>query len=46
MNQCDPHEANLILTEASNCPQALQQNTDQVVFEELEFPAVYRCIGL
>lgn len=42
---CDPHDTNLVLTEASNCPQALQQNTDQVVFEELQFASAYRCTG-
>lgn len=43
--QCDPHETNLLLTEASNCPLALQTNTDQVIFEELEFASAYRCSG-
>lgn len=43
--QCDPHETNLLLTEASNCPLALQTNTDQIIFEELEFASAYRCSG-
>jgi len=36
-NQCDPHETNLILTEAPNVFPALQTNCDQIVFEEFEF---------
>ncbi|KAI9859735.1 MAG: Actin- protein 6 [Vezdaea acicularis] len=43
--KCDPHETNLILTEAPNAPQALQTNTDQIVFEEYEFASYYRCVG-
>ncbi|KAL9057545.1 MAG: hypothetical protein Q9162_002278 [Coniocarpon cinnabarinum] len=43
--QCEPHDTSLILTEAPNCPQALQANTDQIIFEELEFDSAYRCIG-
>lgn len=43
--QCDPHETNLILTEAPNCPHTLQLNSDQVVFEELEFASYYRCLS-
>lgn len=43
--QCDPHETNLVLTEAPNCPLALQTNTDQIIFEELEFASAYRCSG-
>lgn len=42
---CDPHETNLILAEAPNCPLALQTNTDQIIFEELEFASAYRCSG-
>ncbi|KAF1812871.1 Actin/actin-like protein [Eremomyces bilateralis CBS 781.70] len=41
----DPHETNLILTEASNCPQALQTNCDQIVFEEFEFAAYHRTLA-
>ena len=43
--KCDPHETNLIITEASNCPQGLQINCDQMIFEELEFASYYRCPG-
>ena len=43
--KCNPQETNLLLTEAPNCPQALQQNTDQILFEELEFASVYRTSG-
>ena len=43
--QCEPHETNLILSEAPGCPSALLQNTDQIIFEELEFASAYRCIG-
>ena len=42
---CDPHDTNLILTEAPACPLALQTNTDQIIFEELEFASAYRCLG-
>ncbi|KAI9668776.1 MAG: Actin- protein 6 [Alyxoria varia] len=42
---CNPHETNLILTEAPNCPQNLQHNTDQMIFEEFEFASAYRCLG-
>ncbi|KAL8716856.1 MAG: hypothetical protein Q9225_005847 [Loekoesia sp. 1 TL-2023] len=42
---CDPHDANLILTEAPNTPVALQTNTDQVVFEEYGFATYSRHIG-
>jgi actin-related protein 6 len=44
-HQCDPHETNLILTEAPSCPAALQTNCDQMVFEEFEFAAYRRCVG-
>ncbi|CAK3818677.1 Actin-related 6 [Lecanosticta acicola] len=40
--QCDPHETNLILTEASNAPRALQRNADEMVFEEFEFGCLWR----
>ncbi|KAI9836693.1 MAG: Actin- protein 6 [Thelocarpon superellum] len=43
--KCDPHEANLILTEALNAPASLQTNCDQMIFEEYEFAAYYRCAG-
>ena len=43
--QCNPHETNLILSEAPNCPQQLQTNCDQIVFEELEFASYARCLG-
>jgi actin-related protein 6 len=45
LNQCDPHDTNLILTEAPNAPQVLQTNCDQIVFEEYEFSSYFRCIG-
>lgn len=44
--ECDPKETNLILTEAPNCPQALQSNCDQIIFEEFEFATYCRCLGL
>ncbi|KAI9797292.1 MAG: Actin- protein 6, partial [Piccolia ochrophora] len=43
--KCDPHETNLILTEAPNALPALQSNTDQMIFEEFEFASYYRCTG-
>ncbi|KAE9966676.1 hypothetical protein EG328_008777 [Venturia inaequalis] len=43
--KCDPHETNLLLTEAPNCPQTLQTNCDQVIFEEFEFASYNRCLG-
>ncbi|KAL8780650.1 MAG: hypothetical protein Q9213_006359 [Squamulea squamosa] len=42
---CDPHDTNLILTEAPNTPAALQTNCDQVIFEEYEFASYSRHIG-
>ncbi|MCJ1472622.1 Actin- protein 6 [Lambiella insularis] len=42
--KCDPHETSLLLTEAPNCPAALQTNCDQMVFEEFEFAAYRRCV--
>ncbi|KAI9719781.1 MAG: hypothetical protein M1812_003269 [Candelaria pacifica] len=42
---CDPHDTNLIFTEAPNAPQALQTNSDQIIFEEFEFASYYRCVG-
>lgn len=44
--QCDPHSTSLLLAEAPNCPAALQSNCDQMVFEEFEFAAYRRCVGL
>ncbi|KAI9820204.1 MAG: Actin- protein 6 [Pycnora praestabilis] len=43
--KCNPHDTNLILTEAPNAPQALQTNCDQIIFEEFEFASYYRCLG-
>ena len=45
LHQCDPHDTNLILTEAPNAPQVLQANCDQMVFEEFEFSSYFRCVG-
>ncbi|KAL9024675.1 MAG: hypothetical protein Q9196_006337 [Gyalolechia fulgens] len=42
---CNPHETNLVLTEAPNTPVALQTNCDQVVFEEYGFATYSRHIG-
>jgi actin-related protein 6 len=35
----------LILTEKPNCPKELQKNCDEIVFEQFEFAAYYRCVG-
>ncbi|KAF2398389.1 Actin/actin-like protein [Trichodelitschia bisporula] len=43
--KCDPHETNLLLTEAPNCPQALQTNTDQIIFEEFEYASYCRTLA-
>src|ERR1700761_8151261 len=43
--QCDPHDTNLILTEAPNAPAALERNADEMVFEEFEFGSYYRTIA-
>lgn len=43
--RCDPRATNLIVTEGPNCPQALQTATDQMIFEEFEFAAAYRCVA-
>jgi len=43
--QCDPKDTNLILTEKPNCPKELQKNCDEIVFEQFEFAAYYRCVG-
>ena len=45
-SQCDPHNTSLLLTEAPNCPVALQTSCDQMVFEEFEFAAYRRLVGL
>lgn len=45
MQQCDPRDTNLILTEAPNTPAALQANCDQVIFEEYEFATYSRQPG-
>lgn len=42
---CDARDTNIILTEAPNCPAALQTNTDQILFEEFDFASAYRCQG-
>ena len=36
---------NLLLTEKPNCPRELQKNCDEIVFEQFEFAAYYRCVG-
>lgn len=33
------------MTEKPNCPKELQKNCDEIVFEQFEFAAYYRCIG-
>ncbi|KAI9712590.1 MAG: Actin- protein 6 [Chrysothrix sp. TS-e1954] len=43
--ECDPHDTNLLLAEPPNCPYALQSNTDQIIFEELQFASYTRRIG-
>ncbi|KAH6616686.1 actin-domain-containing protein [Boeremia exigua] len=43
--QCDPKETNLVLTEKPSCPKELQKNCDEIVFEQFEFAAYYRCVG-
>jgi actin-related protein 6 len=43
---CNPEDTNLILTEASNAPAALQRHADEMVFEEFGFASYYRTIGL
>lgn len=43
--QCDPRDTTLVLTEAPSAPSSLQTNCDQMVFEEYEFSAYYRCVG-
>ncbi|EPS36512.1 hypothetical protein H072_9960 [Dactylellina haptotyla CBS 200.50] len=43
VEKCDAKSTTLILTEAPNAPTPLQTNMDQIVFEEYEFGAYYRC---
>ncbi|KAL1610460.1 Actin-related protein 6 [Paraconiothyrium brasiliense] len=43
--QCNPKDTNLLLTEKPNCPKELQKNCDEIVFEQFEFSAYYRCVG-
>jgi actin-related protein 6 len=43
--QCEPRETNLVLMEKPNCPKELQKNCDEIVFEQFEFTAYYRCVG-
>ncbi|KAJ4361507.1 Actin- protein 6 [Ascochyta clinopodiicola] len=43
--RCEPKETNLVLTEKPNCPRELQKNCDEIVFEQFEFAAYYRCVG-
>lgn len=43
--QCDPQDTNAVITEAPNAPHVLQQNVDQILFEEIQFASAYRCIG-
>ncbi|RMZ71761.1 Actin arp-6 [Pyrenophora seminiperda CCB06] len=43
--RCDPKETNLLLAEKPNCPKELQKNCDEIVFEQFEFAAYYRCVG-
>ena len=35
----------MLLTEKPNCPKELQKNCDEIVFEQFEFAAYYRCVG-
>ncbi|KAL1800631.1 hypothetical protein ACET3X_000973 [Alternaria dauci] len=43
--RCDPKDTNLLLTEKPNCPKELQKNCDEIIFEQFEFAAYYRCVG-
>ncbi|KAF3036170.1 Actin- protein 6 [Didymella heteroderae] len=43
--RCEPRETNLLLMEKPNCPKELQKNCDEIVFEQFEFAAYYRCVG-
>lgn len=43
--KCDPAETRLVLSEPSNNLPALQNNCDQIVFEEYGFASYYRGIG-
>lgn len=42
----DPTETNLVLTEPSHAPTALQRNADEMVFEEFGFANYYRALGM
>ncbi|RKF71766.1 Actin-related protein 6 [Golovinomyces cichoracearum] len=42
---CDPQETGLILTEAPNNLPVLQENCDQIVFEEFGFVRYLRCLA-
>ncbi|KAJ2898266.1 Actin/actin-like protein [Zalerion maritima] len=42
---CDPSETRLVLAEAPNSPPVLQNNCDQMVFEEFGFASYYRGLG-
>ena len=44
-NVCDPADTRLVLSEAPNALPALQNNADQVVFEEYGFMSYYRGVG-
>ena len=35
----------MLLTEKPNCPKELQKNCDEIVFEQFECAAYYRCVG-
>ena len=43
--KCDPSETRLILAEQPNSLPALQNNCDQMVFEEYQFASYYRGTG-
>ncbi|KAF2799969.1 Actin/actin-like protein [Melanomma pulvis-pyrius CBS 109.77] len=43
--RCNPKDTNLLLMEKPNCPKELQKNCDEIVFEQFEFRAYYRCVG-
>ncbi|KAF1351572.1 Actin/actin-like protein [Lizonia empirigonia] len=43
--RCEPRETSLVLLEKPNCPRELQKNCDEIVFEQFEFAAYYRCVG-
>jgi len=41
----EPKNVNLLLSEAPNAPQRVQEMSDQIVFEEFGFSSAYRSIG-